>query len=194
MRKMEKDASESLLTDIADKIIIVRRFRQLPTKWKAIAAIAVAMIAVLAAISYVVSQGSGTGAGNGIVFIVQTGNQTTWFLTITSLGNGDPILKKDVYVVVKDANGTLRIPQENNQHVNLTWNGYPSDSPTLMEANGTHGFNYTSAGGTSSQRLQMGDVFSLARSPAVVDGYDMGSMFFLITSGGTATIVSFMIK
>jgi hypothetical protein len=63
-----------------------------------------------------------------------------------------------------------------------------------MEANGTHGFNYTSAGGTSSQRLQMGDVFSLARSPAVVDGYDMGSMFFLITSGGTATIVSFMIK
>jgi len=194
MRKMEKDASESSLPDNANKITIVRRLQQLPTKWKVVAAIAVAMMALLAAISYVVSQSGGTVAGNGLVMIVQSNNQTTWFFTITFIGNGAPILKSDVYVVVKDANGTLRIPQESNQHVNLTWNGYPSDSPSLMEANGTHGFNYTSAGGTSIQHLQLGDVFSLARSPAVVDGYDMGSMFFLITSGGTATIVSFMIK
>jgi len=92
--------------------------------------------------------------------IVKSSTATKYVFTVTAISGGSPVLKTDVYVLVKNATGSVTI-----------------STVQLGTATGTDGFNYTSA--SSGQYISVGDVFTLDRTL-----YAVGSTLTLVTASG----------
>jgi len=95
--------------------------------------------------------------------ISKSSTATKYVFTVTAISGGSPVLKTDVYVLVKNATGSVTI-----------------STVQLGTATGTEGFNYTSASG--GQYISVGDEFSLDRTM-----YTVGSTLKLVTANGANT-------
>jgi len=90
-----------------------------------------------------------------------TATDTTW--TVVNIAGGSSILKSEVYVQLKNADGLFVIASE-----------------LLDSASGTHGFSYDSITGASGLKISVGDVFSLNKTM-----YLLGSTIILVPPDAT---------
>lgn len=120
----------------------------------------VAITVVLAAVLYVMVLGiGGPGQITPPIGMSKGSTSTTWTFSISSIGGAGQVLKTDVYVLVKNAAGTITI-----QSVQL--------AATLAP-----GFNYSAA--SSGTYMSVGDTFTLVKTT-----YAVGSTMTLLTAGG----------
>jgi flagellin-like protein len=135
----------------------------------------VAITVVLAAVLYVMVLGIG-GPGTSVPAVAcQKGsNSTYWTFTVISISGGSQVLKTEVNVQAKDANGAFKLTT-----TALT----ASSSPyTTTAALGTNGVTYQSAAGNTNTYISVGDTFGLLKST-----YAISSTLTLLPVSGSGS-------
>jgi hypothetical protein len=138
---------------------VARRKMSRQAKIKISLVVAIAIIVIVSFLAYVLSLNQG-GPVDGLTMVTNRSTTATdTVFTITAMSSDPPILKSDVYVMVKNASGIV------------------INTEPLSVANGTHGFNYLPA--DTSNHLSVGDVFLLSKN------YQQGCTVTLVNQGAT---------